>query len=578
MAGWVLATNAPTPGQDGSGEDPDHGRVWGICAAIESWTKDFYRRAIQLDHAVELVDETGVAYVDIGRTYRLFGRRRDRKHTHFTALQTLIAAAEKHPGDRVASALLPLAASGYDHDLLRREMALVRDAGHSAILRMDTPAVWQLVQKVAANPRTEDVVLRLAALRLLGMKRQAALRAPVEKALAATQARVRLAAAEALGQIRDAGSLPGLVKAMEHERHPIVALAVIDAADRTLQSRRDKLVEADWGPFVDASLRSLGRAGWRNDLATVRLVRRYPRRTAVPILISLLRAKARSKTEDPMLKLVNRDASPVLAHEAWVTLRRLTGALLPRDPGRWTAFWEKEKDRVVMAPPIDDAKARAATRAEGGFFGIPVQGRDVIFVIDTSHSMRDAVEREAADGKAARTVQRILRSRRGAKGRRWTRLDAAKEQVLIAVAEMSSASHYRIVTFSDDVQAWHADPVPARRHSLRSLMKTFDQTRPAGFTNTFAALAHILDTAGAKLGAKPTGKPEDRVDEVFFLSDGEPSVGEIQDVPKILARVREWNRYRQVRINTVFTGTGEGAAFMRELAAQNHGIFVHYGQ
>ncbi len=523
---------------------------------------------------VWLRKDAGYAYVRIGLDHRGFGHRRGKTSTHFIALQSLIAAAEKHAGETVASALFPLAASGYDHDLYRRDMMLVRDAGHSALLRMDEPSVWKLVQRTATNTRPEDLVLRLAALRLLGMKQTEGFRTPVETALEAAEGRVRLAAAEALGHIGHPKSLPILVEAIQRERHPVVALAVLDAADRILRRRRGKLTEADWAAVVDACIDSLGQAGWRSDLATVRLVRRYPRRSAVPVLISLLRAEDRAKTEDPMLKLVNRDASPLLAHEAWLSLRRLTGALLPGDADKWHAFWEKEKDRVTMAPAIDDLKVRASTRAEGGFFGIPVRGRDVIFVIDTSHSMRDAVERVKAEGKSAKIVKRIRRSRRRIKGRPWTRLDAAKEQVLVAIAGMRPRSNYRIVTFSDDVRAPQKKPVPARRRSLQALMKSFERVRPRGFTNTFEALSYVLDTARAKFGQESV----DRVDEVFFLSDGEPSIGAVEDVKEILARVRKLNRLQQIRINTVFTGDGTGAAFMRELAKQNHGVFVHYGQ
>ena len=105
-------------------------------------------------------------------------------------------------------------------------------------------------------------------------------------------------------------------------------------------------------------------------------------------------------------------------------------------------------------------------------------------------------------------------------------------------------------------------------------MKSFERVRPRGFTNTFEALSYVLDTARAKFGQESV----DRVDEVFFLSDGEPSIGAVEDVKEILARVRKLNRLQQIRINTVFTGDGTGAAFMRELAKQNHGVFVHYGQ
>ncbi len=46
------------------------------------------------------------------------------------------------------------------------------------------------------------------------------------------------------------------------------------------------------------------------------------------------------------------------------------------------------------------------------------------------------------------------------------------------------------------------------------------------------------------------------------------------DPDAILDLVRELNRYQKVRINTVFTGVGKGADFLRRLAAENDGVFV----
>lgn len=52
------------------------------------------------------------------------------------------------------------------------------------------------------------------------------------------------------------------------------------------------------------------------------------------------------------------------------------------------------------------------------------------------------------------------------------------------------------------------------------------------------------------------------------------SDGEIGNTEEVLEVVKEINRYTQVKINTVFTGTGKGAEFLRELAEQNNGTFV----
>ena len=65
-----------------------------------------------------------------------------------------------------------------------------------------------------------------------------------------------------------------------------------------------------------------------------------------------------------------------------------------------------------------------------------------------------------------------------------------------------------------------------------------------------------------------------QIDELFLLSDGVPTAGDVKDPDEILAIVKQANRYLHVRINTVFTGVGQGADFLRKLAEQNDGVFV----
>ena len=67
---------------------------------------------------------------------------------------------------------------------------------------------------------------------------------------------------------------------------------------------------------------------------------------------------------------------------------------------------------------------------------------------------------------------------------------------------------------------------------------------------------------------------EKTIDELFLLSDGEPTEGQVKDPEDLLRLVAEANKYLRVRINTVFSGRGKGADFLRKLAEQNDGTFV----
>ena len=86
----------------------------------------------------------------------------------------------------------------------------------------------------------------------------------------------------------------------------------------------------------------------------------------------------------------------------------------------------------------------------------------------------------------------------------------------------------------------------------------------------FDALIHVLEGRNASYGKQAARD----VDEVFVLSDGQPSSGVLTDTDEILRVVGEVNKLRKVRIHAVFAGEGSGADFMRKLAEQNGGVLV----
>jgi hypothetical protein len=63
------------------------------------------------------------------------------------------------------------------------------------------------------------------------------------------------------------------------------------------------------------------------------------------------------------------------------------------------------------------------------------------------------------------------------------------------------------------------------------------------------------------------------VEEVVLLTDGAPSMGELVEPIRILARVARYNRWLGVRISAVsLRAPGRAQAFLRRLAAENQGV------
>jgi len=93
----------------------------------------------------------------------------------------------------------------------------------------------------------------------------------------------------------------------------------------------------------------------------------------------------------------------------------------------------------------------------------------------------------------------------------------------------------------------------------------------AGGTNGHDALKSAFAIAGR--GARDK-QYELGADTIFFLSDGQPTRGDITDPDQILAEVKRWNLLRRVKVHTVGVGRDHAKAFMESLAESSGGTYV----
>lgn len=552
-----------------AGGDADESAA--VAQAINEWVRDFERGRIgpkgQLHNGAGLQP----AYVASAKRARRIAEADLDGLTHLDVLQKLLYFAETHPSTDLADAVLGLAATGLETAFLDHEALELRELGHWSLMRMDHQGAWFLVLRAAAGEQVpvfrdlrapvedkgEDGVAvgparRVAALRLLGMKALPVFRSTLEAALGDADPRVRLAAAEAIEMQRRPDSLPKVVWALQAERHPVVAQALVHLLLTLLRAAGPDLDPAVRADALEQAMALFGRAGWRTDMDLLDLVEAYPDKRAIPALIRALDLESRSP--DALVAAVNERASPRLRERAGSLLRAMTGAIIPvTDVAAWTQFWREEKEHIVVPPHLKQERADG-TRAE--FFGVPVTGGSIAFVIDTSGSMDRAPAGTAAGP-----------SRRSGND---TRLRAAKEQLVTAVQAMPAESQCILLTFAAKAHLWTSTPIKPSASSLRSLTELLSRLKANGGTNLYDGLATALQFGDMRYGEQTNVK----IDELFLLSDGEPTVGEVRDTETLLKIVHEANKYAKVRIHCVFTGTGAGADLLRRLAEENDGVFV----
>ena len=192
-------------------------------------------------------------------------------------------------------------------------------------------------------------------------------------------------------------------------------------------------------------------------------------------------------------------------------LRRTTAAsvaMLPYAPGGEDGF-----ALITITPP---AVAPRTTP------------RDLTFVVDVSGSMR---------------------------GQKMEQARAAGRQML---ASLGPQDRFRIIDFSTDVRTFANGFTPASRRNIDEANRYLDDLRPDGSTNISGALEEAL---GAHVD-------DVRMPIVFFVTDGEPTVGErnADRIAALAARLRG-----RARVFTFGVGADVNAALVEQLAVDGRG-------
>ncbi len=103
-----------------------------------------------------------------------------------------------------------------------------------------------------------------------------------------------------------------------------------------------------------------------------------------------------------------------------------------------------------------------------------------------------------------------------------------------------------------------------------------------GRTNTFKALMYPFNIDPDKAqkvsftGGLSREFKKNKLDTVFFLSDGRPSIGKYVDTEGILKEVAKVNKVHRIVIHAIAIGQFQ-KEFLRTLAFQNGGEFVDLG-
>ncbi len=285
-----------------------------------------------------------------------------------------------------------------------------------------------------------------------------------------------------------------------------------------------------------------------------------------------------------------------LRGDAFDTLKRITRRQISDKPEDWFAWWDRNESRWEL--PDFEAIAAAEKKAAiegtqysaGGkqFLGVETKSEKITFVIDVSDSMNIPFgdpERLKALGREYSSTQRLA---------------IVKEELIATIDSLPDSTRFNIMAYATDIDLWKKklakasvlnknnaktwvsklEPKGGTGSGFRARTGLSDLSANEGQTNTHLAL---LSALGEEVGERRKGPQvfetdaeREPVDTIFFLTDGEPTVGEIVDMVRIRSEVRRVNQYKGVQIHVIYVGTFGGDDFQL-LAEENGGVFVSIG-
>lgn len=364
----------------------------------------------------------------------------------------------------------------------------------------------------AAGAETHPVVLA-AAVDTLARFRSEAARQALVASFKGAKGTERVVAAQALRGVRGADVDAALTDAVVNAPPTIAALAAAALATPGRSGAAPALLAAlaEDAPHVRAAAaRALGALGDRAAVA--------------PLVARLALEKGRVRGE-------------VVA-----ALEAITRQGLGDSPAAWAAVVAGTDPKLVEAKPTHPPS----------FFGLPVTGERVVFVLDRSLQMSDA-HALAEEGKRER-LQALCTPKDGERipwRQLKSRMQLAQAHVRHAVDGLPAASRFEVVVFAEDVQGVFGKKfVPPSTASKKALDDAFAKLQTDDGINVWDALLTALDLGGPTDDKALKAGP----DQVFLVLNNVPTKGDVTDPDAVEKGVAFRARARGVAISVVDMG------------------------
>jgi hypothetical protein len=250
-----------------------------------------------------------------------------------------------------------------------------------------------------------------------------------------------------------------------------------------------------------------------------------------------------------LLEELSKKRRDVLYHQVRDALWELTGQDFDVIDD-WVGWWETNEASFDPKKSDHEGKTGVERKRRGDedpdFWGVPVESKNVVFVIDTSGSMRYVMKTDIpglARGDGSDTGQGSGGGNMTAEQRRlaefWMRINMAKRELVRVIGALGQDAFFNCVQFNTVTSRSFKSAKPGSNPTKKSAFKWVEGIKHKGNTATLEALLEAFNA-------------DARTNTIYFLSDGLPSKdGKTNDpTGPILERLFKENRFRKIKIHT----------------------------
>lgn len=334
-----------------------------------------------------------------------------------------------------------------------------------------------------------------------------------------------------------------VVGAAQRARNPGVRVAAFETMARLAKPDMSKV-----------ALDALNDKFWQVRVAAIAVIRKVGGKESIePLIVALEHAEGR------------------MLDEVIGALKHLTKVNHHDNVVLWRDWWKRSEDRFEgrgAKGGVPGEVAAAGTDERGGgtyFYGIQTRSKHIIYVLDISGSMRWTLQTRYRQGAGGLPPD-------APEGK--SKLDNAVNELLRSITGLPESGTFDMITYAIEHDIWKKKMQRASRSSKAAARKWAKALQADGATNIFDALERAFKLVGR--GSFDAGYGL-AADTIFFLSDGQANRGRVVAPEAMLREIRKLNDLKKVQIHCIGLGSSTDARFMRRLAEENNGQYVHIG-